>query len=103
MCYLTIWIIIIIIFNYLLFHITLFSSLFCFAIRYFDTTIDFINKIDDKRHQTEEYEIATLSTSSITKLDELKGKNIGVYYSNSTRNTEIALKEIKNNYFIYFI
>jgi len=73
----------------------LFSSLFCFAIRYFDTTIDFINKIDDKRHQTEEYEVATLSTSSITKLDELKGKNIGVYYSNSTRNTEIALKEIK--------
>lgn len=73
----------------------LFSTLFCFAIRYFDTTIDFIDKIDDKHQQKEEYEISTLSTNSITKLDELRGKNIGVYYSHSTKNTEVAVKELK--------
>lgn len=73
----------------------LFSFVFVFAIRYFYTTIDFIETIDNKRQQTEEYEIATLSTSSITKLEELEAKTIGVYYSNSTKNTEKALKEIK--------
>lgn len=77
--------------------LVLFSSLFCFAIRYFDTTIDFINQIDSKKHQSEEYEIATLSTSLITKLEELENKKIGVYYSNSTKNTEIAVKELKQD------
>ena len=75
--------------------LVLFSMVFCFGFIYIYSTVDFMNKFGMEKFQTEEYEISTLSNSSLTIIEQFTSKKIGVYYSNNSKNTQSAINKLK--------
>ena len=64
-----------------------FSLLFLYGIKYVDKTISFIDTINNKLSQKEEYHVSVLNDSSISAVSDLTDKKIGLYAtSEETRN-----------------
>lgn len=70
------------------------SVLFNFGIQYVDKTTEFVDKINEKLFQNEEYYLITLQDSTLTDLPSAHGQTIGFYRGNS-KNIENAVAKLK--------
>ena len=77
----------------------IFDMFFGFGIYYISETISFVDIIDNKMHQKEEYYVMTLSNNEISEIKELQNKDIGVYKNiNSDKAIEKLSKKIEFTY-----
>lgn len=73
--------------------LVLFGVIFGFADKYIFTTLNFMDILDRDVLQKERYDVYVLENSSYNKLEDLKGKKVGLYQSS---NSEKAGSELKN-------
>lgn len=73
--------------------LVLFGVIFGFADKYIFTTLNFMDILDRDVLQKERYDVYVLENSSYNKLEDLKGKKVGLYQS---LNSEKAGSELKN-------
>lgn len=73
--------------------LVLFGVIFGFADKYIFTTLNFMDILDREVLQKERYDVYVLENSSYNKLEDLKGKKVGLYQSS---NSEKAGSELKN-------
>lgn len=73
--------------------LVLFGVIFGFADKYIFTTLNFMDILDRDILQKERYDVYVLENSSYNKLEDLKGKKVGLYQSS---NSEKAGSELKN-------
>ena len=73
--------------------LVLFGVIFGFADKYIFTTLNFMDILDRDVLQKERYDVYVLENSSYNKLEDLKGKKVGLYQSS---NSEKACSELKN-------
>lgn len=73
--------------------LVLFGVIFGFADKYIFTTLNFMDILDREVLQKERYDVYVLDNSSYNKLEDLKGKKVGLYQSS---NSEKAGSELKN-------
>lgn len=73
--------------------LVLFGAVFGFADKYIFTTLNFMDILDRDILQKERYDVYVLDNSSYNKLEDLKGKKVGLYQSS---NSEKAGSELKN-------
>ena len=73
--------------------LVLFGVIFGFADKYIFTTLNFMDILDRDVLQKERYDVYVLENSSYNKLEDLKGKKVGLYQSS---NSEQAGSELKN-------
>ena len=73
--------------------LVLFGVIFGFADKYIFTTLNFMDILDRDVLQKERYDVYVLENSSYKKLEDLKGKKVGLYQS---LNSEKAGSELKN-------
>lgn len=73
--------------------LVLFGVIFGFADKYIFTTLNFMDVIDRDVLQKERYDVYVLENSNYNKLEDLKGKKVGLYQSS---NSEKAGSELKN-------
>lgn len=73
--------------------LVLFGVIFGFADKYIFTTLNFMDILDRDILQKEKYDVYVLENSSYNKLEDLKGKKVGLYQSS---NSEKAGSELKN-------
>lgn len=73
--------------------LVLFGVIFGFADKYIFTTLNFMDILDRDILQKERYDVYVLDNSSYNKLEDLKGKKVGLYQSS---NSEKAGSELKN-------
>ena len=81
-----------------------FSLLFGFGIKYVDKTISFLDIINDKLSQKEEYHVSVLMNSNYKAIKDLEGKKIGLYSSSEDTLEEIEKllkKEVSSEIVIY--
>lgn len=73
--------------------LVLLGVIFGFADKYIFTTLNFMDILDRDVLQKERYDVYVLENSSYNKLEDLKGKKVGLYQSS---NSEKAGSELKN-------
>ena len=74
----------------------IFDIIFGFGIYYISETISFVDIIDNKMHQKEEYYVMTLSNNSKEEIKDYQSENIGVYKNiNSDKAIEKLSKKIE--------
>ena len=73
--------------------LVLFGAIFGFADKYIFTTLNFMDILDRDVLQKERYDVYVLENSGYNKLEDLKGKKVGLYQSS---NSEKAGSELKN-------
>lgn len=73
--------------------LVLFGVIFGFVDKYIFTTLNFMDIIDRDVLQKERYDVYVLENSNYNKLEDLKGKKVGLYQSS---NSEKAGSELKN-------
>lgn len=73
--------------------LVLFGVIFGFADKYIFTTLNFMDILDRDILQKERYDVYVLENSGYNKLEDLKGKKVGLYQSS---NSEKAGSELKN-------
>ena len=73
--------------------LVLFGAIFGFADKYIFTTLNFMDILDRDILQKERYDVYVLENSGYNKLEDLKGKKVGLYQSS---NSEKAGSELKN-------
>ena len=73
--------------------LVLFGAVFGFADKYIFTTLNFMDILDRDVLQKERYDVYVLENSGYNKLEDLKGKKVGLYQSS---NSEKAGSELKN-------
>lgn len=73
--------------------LVLFGVIFGFADKYIFTTLNFMDILDRDILQKERYDVYVLENSSYNKLEDLKGKKVGLYQNS---NSEKACSELKN-------
>lgn len=73
--------------------LVLFGVIFGFADKYIFTTLNFMDILDRDILQKERYDVYVLENSSYNKLEDLKGKKVGLYQSS---NSEKAGSKLKN-------
>lgn len=73
--------------------LVLLGVIFGFADKYIFTTLNFMDILDRDILQKERYDVYVLENSSYNKLEDLKGKKVGLYQSS---NSEKAGSELKN-------
>lgn len=74
----------------------IFDIIFGFGIYYISETISFVDIIDNKMHQKEEYYVMTLSNNSKEEIKDYQNENIGVYKNiNSDKAIEKLSKKIE--------
>ena len=73
--------------------LVLFGVIFGFSDKYIFTTLNFMDILDRDVLQKERYDVYVLENSSYNKLEDLKGKKVGLYQSS---NSEKAGSELKN-------
>lgn len=73
--------------------LVLLGVIFGFADKYIFTTLNFMDILDRDVLQKERYDVYVLENSSYNKLEDLKGKKVGLYQS---LNSEKAGSELKN-------
>lgn len=73
--------------------LVLFGVIFGFVDKYIFTTLNFMDILDRDILQKERYDVYVLENSGYNKLEDLKGKKVGLYQSS---NSEKAGSELKN-------
>ena len=71
----------------------IFNIIFGFGIKYIGQTMSFVDVLNNKLLQQEEYFLMTLDSSKYSSVKDLENKNIGIYENN---NSESALEKLLN-------
>ncbi len=74
--------------------ITIFSIAFAFGIKYIDRTIAFLDRINNNIGQTEDYYLIVLDDSNYEEVFDCKGKIIGFYKNENTKNVTTAVSTL---------
>jgi len=69
----------------------------CLGLAYLGKTVNFLNNIKNKLYQTEEYFLVTLNESTLGSLEDIKGKEIGVYVDEINGNYNNSIIDLLNN------
>ena len=77
----------------------MFGIAFGFGIEYLDKTISFLDNINDKLVQSENYYLMTLSSSNLKSVEDVKNKTIGIYTGGNTTNLEKAIDKLSEKTF----
>ena len=73
------------------------TVMLCLGLAYLGKTVNFLNNIKNKLYQTEEYFLITLNESTISSLEDVKGKEIGVYKDDINGNYNNSIIDLLNN------
>lgn len=73
------------------------TVMLCLGLAYLGKTVNFLNNIKNKLYQTEEYFLITLNESTLSSLEDVKGKEIGVYKDDINGNYNNSIIDLLNN------
>lgn len=65
-----------------------------FGLSYISKTVSFLNNIKNKLYQVEEYYIVTLKENTLTSINDINGKEVGVYKNSQSNNYENIIVDL---------